>query len=157
MLCDFLLVPLKIKADADNCVVKAFKSTWSFAESAGVLISLYTFRSSAKMVNRLDSTAGGRSFTYRRNSAGPSIEPCGTPDVIVNALDVAPGTVTRCKRSVRYELNHWRRGPPKPSLRTLCTSSLWFTLSNAFDMSRYAKHLFVRHCRGSDQHTPALQ
>ena len=94
MLWDLLLVPLKINADADDCVAKAFRSTWSFDESAGVHIFLYTFMSSAKMVNRLDSTAGGRSFTYRRNSAGPGIEPCATLDVTGSPLDVTPGTVT---------------------------------------------------------------
>ena len=27
---------------------------------------------------------------YNRNSNGPSIEPCGTPDVTANGLDVTP-------------------------------------------------------------------
>ena len=40
--------------------------------------------SSANMIGSNKFDAFLRSFTYSKNSCGPSIEPCGTPHVIVS-------------------------------------------------------------------------
>ena len=63
------------------------------------------FVSSANIAMLLSSTASGRSFTYKRNWAGPRMDPCVTPEQTGNGSDVAPLTVTRCRWSVRYDLN----------------------------------------------------
>ena len=37
-----------------------------------------------------------KSFIYRRNSNGPSTDPCGTPQVIVSSSDLSLKTDTNC-------------------------------------------------------------
>jgi hypothetical protein len=54
------------------------------------LMVLKIFVSSANVAIVELFTVLGRWFSYNRNNNGPSIEPCGTPDVTVNGLDVAP-------------------------------------------------------------------
>ena len=44
----------------------------------------------------LHPTADGTSFTYIRNSKGPRIDPCGTPQVIVAGLEMVPPISTDC-------------------------------------------------------------
>ena len=46
----------------------------------------------ATLLLRIES---GRLFTYNKKRAGPSIDPCGTPEVTGRSRDVAPSTVTR--------------------------------------------------------------
>ena len=45
----------------------------------------------------------GKSFIKRRKRSGPSIEPCGTPHLMVRALDKTPFTKQRCVLFERYE------------------------------------------------------
>ena len=56
-------------------------------------MGLKIFVSSAKVAMLEVLTVSERWFSYRRNSNGPRIEPCGTPDVTASGLDVAPATV----------------------------------------------------------------
>ena len=46
----------------------------------------------ATLLLRIES---GRLFTYNKKRAGPSIEPCGTPEVTGRSREVATSTVTR--------------------------------------------------------------
>jgi hypothetical protein len=50
---------------------------------------LKIFVSSAKVAIVELFTVLERWFSYNRNNNGPRIEPCGTPDVTANSLDVA--------------------------------------------------------------------
>ena len=59
--------------------------------------SLYTSVSSANIATlllRIESESL-RLFTYNKKRAGPSIDPCGTPEVTGRSRDVAPSTVKR--------------------------------------------------------------
>ena len=47
--------------------------------------------SSANIATREDKSASGRSFTYSRKSAGPSIDPCGTPEFTGRVIEVTSG------------------------------------------------------------------
>ena len=58
-----------------------------------LFIVLKIFVSSAKVAMLEFDTLSERWFSYKRNSKGPRIEPCGTPDVTAKGLDVAPPTV----------------------------------------------------------------
>jgi hypothetical protein len=66
--------------------------------------------SSANIATREDKAASGRSFTYNRKSAGPSIDHCGTLDVTGRVLEVTPSTctVTFGRRSVKYVSNQFK-------------------------------------------------
>ena len=46
-----------------------------------------------------------RSFTYNKNSNGPSIEPCGTPDLI-SFFNVS--AVSEFLYTVSYHLSNWQ-------------------------------------------------
>ena len=63
----------------------------------------YNFVSSANIAIWELFTKSSRSFTYKRNRAGPRIDPCGTPEDIGSVSEVAPSTVTRWRRSVKYD------------------------------------------------------
>ena len=91
--------------------------------------------SSAKHATFELVTASGKSLTYKRKSIGSKILPCGTPEHTGFGEEVAPRVVTRCWRSCRYEMNHWRRDPPMLYLRSLFIRAVWLTLSKAFVMS----------------------
>ena len=54
----------------------------------------------------MDLTLMGRSFIYTRNNAGPSTEPCGTPDVTGMDSEVSPLTTTTCVRLARKSVIH---------------------------------------------------
>ena len=64
--------------------------------------SLYTLVSSANIATLLLRIESGRLFTYNKKKAGPSIEPCGTPEMTGRSRDVAPSTVTRWGLPQRY-------------------------------------------------------
>ena len=51
---------------------------------------------SAAYKSSLHPTADGTSFTYIRNSNGPRIDPCGTPQEIVAGLEMVPPISTDC-------------------------------------------------------------
>ena len=51
---------------------------------------LKSFVTSAKVAIVELFTVLERWFSYNRKSNGPSIEPCGTPDVTANGLDATP-------------------------------------------------------------------
>ena len=46
------------------------------------------------------------SLKASRNSKGPNINPCGTPEVTLAEDEVAPRMATNCKRSERQLQNH---------------------------------------------------
>ena len=45
------------------------------------------------------------SVMYKRNNRGPSIEPCGTPQVIPLATDIVLSTSVICTLPVKYDQN----------------------------------------------------
>ena len=55
--------------------------------------------------NSLHLTAADMSVMYKRNNRGPSIEPCGTPQVIPLATDIVPSTSVTCTLPVKYDQN----------------------------------------------------
>ena len=74
-----------------------FMSSWMASMSLWVLISRYIFVSSAKIAHFVSGLMHvGRSFMYSKKKSGPSIDPCGTPDVTGNQLDVVPSHLTLC-------------------------------------------------------------
>ena len=113
------------------------RSSWSCSASRVDVISLKIFVSSAKAAIWLDLTASGKEFTYRRNNMGPRIDPCGTPEVTGKGFDVAPNIVTHWHRLCRHDSSHVNRFTPKPYWCSFLSSFAWFTVSKAFDMSRY--------------------
>ena len=52
------------------------------------------------------------------------MEPCGTPEDIGREFDVAPSTVTRWRRPVKYEVNYVSKLPPQPQFFSLLISFL---------------------------------
>ena len=64
--------------------------------------SLYTLVSSANIATLLFRIESGRVFTYNKKGAGPSFEPCGTPEMTGRSRDVAPSTMTRWRLPQRY-------------------------------------------------------
>ena len=79
--------------------------------------TLHTLVSSANIATLLLRIESGRLFTYNKKRAGPSIDPCGTPEVIGRSRDVAPSTVTR-----------WRL--PQRNLSPVYTNRFYFGLHN---------------------------
>ena len=77
---------LKYKKFAPLQICKLFISSfnllmsWVKARSSTLQISL---RSSAKRSASEKNTLSGRSLMYKMKSNGPSIEPCGTPEVMM--------------------------------------------------------------------------
>jgi hypothetical protein len=113
------------------------RSAWRDATSSWDLIAENSLVSSANVAAREDKAASGRSFTYNRKSAGPSIEPCGKPEITGRVLEVTPSTVTRWRWSVKYDSNQFNRLSPIPELDSLRINLLWLIQSKAFDISRY--------------------
>ena len=53
---------------------------------------------------------------HSKNKSGPKIEPCGTPDVTDNQLDLAPSMTTYCFLPVKGMVNCQNsrdKGPPE--------------------------------------------
>ena len=98
-----LLVSLKDRPDVTDHCSKFCRSLWSRVASSSHLMVGYNFVSSANIAIWELFAESGRSFTYERNRAGPRIDPCGTPDYIGSVSKVAPSTVTRWRRSVKYD------------------------------------------------------
>ena len=66
------------------------------------------------------------------NSSGPKQDPCGTPWDNSVLWEYAPSTITCCKRSDRYDLNHISAESVTPNdVSSLCSKILWSTVSNA--------------------------
>ena len=84
----------------DRCKIDArlHTSCWRSCVSHDDLIAFNSLVSFAIIATWLDWTASGSEFTQRRKSIGPSIEPCGTPDVTGRVPDVAPNAVTHWDR-----------------------------------------------------------
>ena len=137
MRCALHLLKLKFRLAESYHVARLDRSSWSCSASHVDVISLKIFVSSAKAAILLDLTVFGKEFTYRRNNMGSRIDPWGTPEVTGKGLDVAPSIVTRWKRLCRYDSSHVSRFPPKPYWCSFLRSFAWFTVSKAFDMSRY--------------------
>jgi hypothetical protein len=72
---------------------KFVRSSCSDDASDTLFTVLKIFVSSAKVAMLELPTLSERWFSYKRNSKGPRIEPCGTLDVTANGLDVAPPIV----------------------------------------------------------------
>ena len=72
---------------------KFVRSSCSEDASSVELMVLKIFVSSAKVAIFELFTVLERRFSHKRNSNGPSIEPCGTPDVTAIDFDLAPWTV----------------------------------------------------------------
>ena len=115
-------------------MTKLDRSSWSCSASRVDVISLRIFVWLAKAAIWLDLTASG---TYRRNNMGRRIDPRGTAEVTGKGLDVAPNIVTRWDQLCRYDSSHVSRFPQKPYWCSFLRSLTWFTMSKAFDMSRY--------------------
>ena len=75
MRCALHFASLKTRPDVWDQVSNLLRSVWREEAAPKVLISLNIFVSSANIITRLLETTSGRSLTYRRKRAGPSIEP----------------------------------------------------------------------------------
>ena len=93
---------LKTRPEDVDQFSKLLKSLCKDMASVVESIFLNSFVSSAKEAILECSTASGKSFAYNRNSMGPNIEPCGTPDRTGLAEDVAPSTVSSCDEIFVY-------------------------------------------------------
>ena len=104
-------------------------SSWSNIASVMESILRKILVSSAKKATVEFVIMSGKSFTYRRKSIGPKILPWETPEHTGFLDEVAPRVVTRCWRSCRYDVNHWRRDPPMLYCWSLFNRAVWLTLS----------------------------
>ena len=86
---------LKARPEAADHEDRLSRSCWRAAPSSSDITTLYTLVSFANIATLLLRIEPGRLFTYNKKTAGPSIDPCGTPEVTGRSRDVAPSTVTR--------------------------------------------------------------
>ena len=82
------------------------------------------------------------SAVYKRNSKGPSTEPCGTPQRTRVEEDVFPAKWTDWNGSVKYDANHrnaWSLMPNDFASRS--RRIVWSTVSKAADWSSIASRV----------------
>ena len=72
------------------------------------------------------------SFTYRRNSKGPKMDPSGTPHVILEGYEEQFPKFTLNNRLERYDLNQPIVSFEKPIALNFFNSILWSIVSKAF-------------------------
>ena len=72
------------------------------------------------------------SLIYIRNSSGPKLLPCGTPQVTGFEFDRWSLTQHFWVRSVRYDLPHLRLFGSTPQFPNFCNIILWSNVPNAF-------------------------
>ena len=61
----------------------------------------------------------GMSLTKSKNSKGPKIDPCGTPDVTGRKSDDSLSITTLCLLPDKYDLNQANKDPPIPKYSSL--------------------------------------
>ena len=86
-----------------------------------------------KMLHSSKTT--GRSLIKSTNSNGPSIDPCGTSDVMVQGSDNSLPKLTTCQRPVRQLRNQFNSVFESPHDINLLTNNAWSTESNALRRS----------------------
>src|SRR6218665_2088450 len=77
-----------------------------------------------------------KSLREIKNNSGPRIDPCGTPQVILEVIEVTPLTRTNWVLLFRYSVNHDLTTPLIPKLSNLLSRISWFTVSKAFEISK---------------------
>ena len=96
------------------------------------LIFLCIIQSSVKSLI-LESLSLQISFTYTRNSSGPKMLPCGTPDVILLSLDSCPPTLTLYVRPARNSRTQTTTLKSTPEVASFISSRSWGAKSNALE------------------------
>ena len=83
-----------------NCICHSFcqissllRSSWRLSQSESSTTTPYKRVSSANSLT-VEVRPFGRSLMYVRNNSGPSTDPCGTPEVTGEEVDVAPSQMT---------------------------------------------------------------
>ena len=102
----------------------AWISTISFPEASKTESSAYN--------NSLHLTAANMSVMYKRNNRGPSIEPCGMPQVISLATDIVPSTSVTCTLPVNYDQNQHIESSSTPTPLSFFKRMVWSTASKTF-------------------------
>ena len=69
------------------------RSSWRLSQSESSTTTPYKRVSSANSLT-VEVRPFGRSLMYVRNNSGPSTDPCGTPEVNGEEVDVAPSQLT---------------------------------------------------------------
>ena len=77
-----------------------------------------------------------RSLIYIKNNKGPRIDPCGTPDSILDHEDSGPFNTTLCFLKFKKSVRVLKRLPDMPFCFNLKIRPLRHTLSKALDMSK---------------------
>ena len=78
--------------------------SWTLVNSSLITVAIFCgffpvkniLVSSANNIDMLAPDTVDKSLTYIKKSNGPSIEPCGTPQLIFSVLDLLPLYVTYC-------------------------------------------------------------
>ena len=86
------------------------RSSWRLSQSESSTTTPYKRVSSANSLT-VEVRPFGRSLMYVRNNSGPSTDPCGTPEVNGEEVDVAPSQLTVWALLVRKDSIQDKRFP----------------------------------------------
>ena len=92
--------------------------------------------SSAKRVNFTKNEHFGKSLRNMRYNRGPSIEPWGTPELIVESLELWPFNDVNCFLSAKYDSNQLKATPFIPYQLNFLSNISWSTQSKTFAKSK---------------------
>ena len=120
-----LFFTLKYTNFAHTFVKLQFTSCCSCSQSSTLLIFRKHFASSANKDSNECLVQSRMSFIKSRNNNGPSMDPCGTPDVTGTNSDETPSSTCLSNNL-----------PEKLSFCNLWINRLWSTESNAFEKSK---------------------
>ena len=92
----------------------------------------WTKQESSACRNKSQFTTCFISVTYKRNSKGPKIDPCGTPHSVFAVPEYLFLIFTRKLLSERYDWNHIIKWFENPRETIFLSRMQWFVVSKAF-------------------------
>ena len=79
---------------------------------------------------------GDHLYIYRGKMIGPSIDPCGTPQVTTPGEDISSSIFVTCMRPLRYDSINFLAEKRIPYDSSFDNKILWLTVLNAFFRSK---------------------